>query len=153
MQSTAREHVSLGCLYVQNHHRHCPIIHIPTFQAESATLPLLLATFLGRRDVQKDVYLPPKIGLGQWRFSNWLGTWCMWQRVVEQQHRVGQLCDNSRGRYCAHQSPTKRHSCTARVQKDVYLPPKIGLGQWRFSNWLGTWCMWQRVLNQFEKRH
>ncbi|KAJ5247953.1 hypothetical protein N7497_008024 [Penicillium chrysogenum] len=34
-------------LYVQNHHRHCPIIHIPTFQAESATLPLLLATFLG----------------------------------------------------------------------------------------------------------
>jgi hypothetical protein len=34
-------------LYVQNHHRHCPIIHIPTFHAESATLPLLLATFLG----------------------------------------------------------------------------------------------------------
>ncbi|KAE8370813.1 hypothetical protein BDV27DRAFT_119079 [Aspergillus caelatus] len=34
-------------LYVQRHHRHCPIIHIPTFQAESATLPLLLAIFLG----------------------------------------------------------------------------------------------------------
>ncbi|KAJ5955137.1 hypothetical protein N7501_009416 [Penicillium viridicatum] len=34
-------------LYVQSYHRHCPIIHIPTFQAESATLPLLLATFLG----------------------------------------------------------------------------------------------------------
>lgn len=34
-------------LYVQHFHRHCPIIHLPTFQAESATLPLLLATFLG----------------------------------------------------------------------------------------------------------
>ncbi|KAI9037296.1 uncharacterized protein KD926_000658 [Aspergillus affinis] len=34
-------------LYVQHHHRHCPIIYFPTFQAESATLPLLLATFLG----------------------------------------------------------------------------------------------------------
>ncbi|OQE18597.1 hypothetical protein PENSTE_c017G04256 [Penicillium steckii] len=34
-------------LYVQHHHKHCPIIHIPTYQAESASLPLLLATFLG----------------------------------------------------------------------------------------------------------
>lgn len=34
-------------LYVQHFHRHCPIIHLPTFQAESATLPLLLAIFLG----------------------------------------------------------------------------------------------------------
>lgn len=34
------------CLYAQYHHKHCPIIHIPTFEAESATLPLLMATFL-----------------------------------------------------------------------------------------------------------
>ncbi|CAG8250630.1 unnamed protein product [Penicillium salamii] len=34
-------------LYVQHFHRHCPIIHLPTFQAESAPLPLLLAIFLG----------------------------------------------------------------------------------------------------------
>lgn len=34
-------------LYVQHHHKHCPIIHIPTYEAEIATLSLLLATFLG----------------------------------------------------------------------------------------------------------
>ncbi|KAJ5192505.1 hypothetical protein N7449_008647 [Penicillium cf. viridicatum] len=34
-------------LYVQHFHRHCPIIHLPSFQAQFATVPLLLATFLG----------------------------------------------------------------------------------------------------------
>lgn len=34
-------------LYVQHSHRHCPILHLPTFQAQHATVPLLLAIFLG----------------------------------------------------------------------------------------------------------
>jgi hypothetical protein len=34
-------------LYVQYSHKHCPILHLPTFQAQSATVPLLLAIFLG----------------------------------------------------------------------------------------------------------
>ena len=33
--------------FVRNIPRHCQIIHLPTFQAEHASLPLLAATFLG----------------------------------------------------------------------------------------------------------
>lgn len=34
-------------LYTQHSHKHCPILHLPTLNTLSATLPLLLAIFLG----------------------------------------------------------------------------------------------------------
>lgn len=34
-------------LYRQHSHKHCPIIHLPTFDAESTTMSLLLTVFLG----------------------------------------------------------------------------------------------------------